>query len=215
MLKSSHILYELPDYLTGRLHDTARQEVEEHLKVCPQCQDELERLQVGVEAAQKGETREPPADYWTSILPRLRYRIETTAAPSAAGFGFTIPSWIERVLAPAAALALGVLLIIHFTSIESRKTAQPALDEEIRTLLQTLEEDEVAELVEPGVAPRSVLPPMPELDDNRLLSRLLVEDPSGFRDISDFFGVPTNFVESLTEQEVEEVLERLEGRLGR
>ena len=209
MPHEGHIQYELPDYLTGRLGERSKLQVEEHLKLCPQCQSELEEVRVAIETVREQKAWEPPAEYWTSILPRVMRRIEDASASPGVASRSAVSTWVER-LAPAAALAVGIFLVIRTVAFESGKVAEPAYDSELRTLVQMLEVAELAELVKPVVAPPSVVPSVHEVDESDMLGELLAEDYSAPEPF-DLFGVPTG-LESLSDEEVQEVLTRLNVR---
>ncbi len=212
MLNEGHILHELPDYLTGRLDEQSRRKLEDHLKLCSRCQSELDEIRIAIEMVRDHKAWEPPAEYWTSLLPRVKRRIQEASASQGVVSRSAVSIWIER-LAPAAALAVGILLVIRTVAFESGKVADQAYGEEFRTLVQMLEVAELAELVEPVVAPPSVVPSVQEVDESGLLSELLAEDYSAFEPLY-LFDVSTG-LESLTDDDVEEVLMRLNERNSR
>lgn len=222
MRHHTHILHELPDYVSGRLDEESRHGLEEHLKTCSQCRGELEELRLPIEATDLARVPEPPEDYWASILERVRSRVEKASeVPKELGGARAIP-WIDRILtsiesrvmplmsklAVTAAFLLGVILVVHFLWMRQDGGSVQVLNGDLRTFVEALEGEELVRLVEPAVVPRPLIVQIPVSDEDQLLGELLAEDLSKYKEPLDVLGVSTK-LEGLSDQEIETVLEKL------
>lgn len=84
----------------GKIRDS---EAAEHVKNCPRCRAILEEYKLLENLTLDQPAWQPDEFYWNSLLPRIHVRIEKKNEPA-------VPSWIYRSLAPAAAIALVVVL---------------------------------------------------------------------------------------------------------
>ena len=75
-MRIEHIEYLLPEYLNGTLADSLRPGVEEHLKHCSLCRTELSELCQTMEMLEARVTADPPSAYFTTVVPRIRERLE-------------------------------------------------------------------------------------------------------------------------------------------
>jgi len=62
-------------FLDGRLNQSEKRELEEHLSQCKRCQERLSLLEAVEGRASKIEIKEPPQEYWESFSSRVREKI--------------------------------------------------------------------------------------------------------------------------------------------
>jgi anti-sigma-K factor RskA len=114
MTAREHVTYreEIGAYLLGALTDAERQAFEEHLEVCAECREEVERLRPAAEVLPRSvDPIEPPPSLKASLMKVVESEAsERSAAPAKRSF---LERFLPRVprpaLAAAAALALGLL----------------------------------------------------------------------------------------------------------
>jgi hypothetical protein len=132
------VLFRLDDYGEGRLSETMRLEVEEHLRSCDRCAREAERARrLGERVAELPRSLEPGRDLWEGV----RARITAPATGDARRRSWSWPpGGLWQGLAAAAAMAvllLGTWLVAERMgrpeSVEQPRT-QPLPEELTRTL---------------------------------------------------------------------------------
>ncbi|MEA3479844.1 MAG: zf-HC2 domain-containing protein [Bacteroidota bacterium] len=70
-MKSRHITYLLSDYLENQLHDSTRQQVEEHLSSCAKCQAKLEELKKYKELVAQIQPHSAPGDIRKKVMEKI------------------------------------------------------------------------------------------------------------------------------------------------
>ncbi len=124
----------LPDFVTGKLPADERQDLEAHLASCTECAREANEFKAVAAALQKIRPLNPPTNYLSTVLPRVR---ESLAGKSAR----REDPFIERILAPLAAMAIVVITLLQMP-FNSKADLRAVLDE--------LKSDELADVaVEP------------------------------------------------------------------
>ncbi len=188
-----HVQYLLPDFVKGKLEPREQSEVEAHLTSCVECLRRLEEFR-SLDAALEGyKTPEPPAHYFTTIVPRLRERIEKKTRTGERGL-------VYRVLVPLGALALLVAVL-------SRIPVNTGGD--LRSVLGSMKSDELAEIAVEEVerqslylipSTESLAAALPEESiDTKLAATILSDtDDLTYETLSD-----------LSDQDVTIILERL------
>src|SRR5918997_5717089 len=104
---------EIGAYLLGALTDLERQAFERHLAGCPECRDEVERLQPAAASLPRSvEQVEPPPGLKTSLMDVVeREARERSGRPARRRRRLSLPRLATtRPLLAAAELALGLLI---------------------------------------------------------------------------------------------------------
>ncbi|MCX6144227.1 MAG: hypothetical protein NTZ35_13510 [Ignavibacteriales bacterium] len=121
-MRTEHVEYCLPEYLNGTLEDPLRPGVEKHLKYCSSCSAELTGLRQTMEMLDSHGTAGPPSAYFTTVLPRVRERLEGEESRNL----FSGPLLIRLALPiGAAALVLFILLSLPFPGTEAETGHNP------------------------------------------------------------------------------------------
>ncbi len=121
-MHTEHIEYLIPEYLDGTLADSLRPGVEEHLQHCGSCRTEFEQLRQTMEMLETQGTVSPPDGYFTTVLPRVRERLERKESRSIFAnpllFRLAIPMGLG-------ALALFIVLSLPFPANEPEVAHNP------------------------------------------------------------------------------------------
>jgi Putative zinc-finger len=91
----------------GTLPQEEREAVERHVSTCVRCTNDLALIDEAFDLLRDVEEEDVPTHYFTNLLPRIHERIEQRHGH---GFGFTLPIWLQRFLAPVSACAVLVLM---------------------------------------------------------------------------------------------------------
>jgi hypothetical protein len=158
---TEHIEYLLPEYLNGTLEDSLRPGVEEHLKSCSGCSSELSGLRQTLEMLDSHGTIEPPSGYFTTVLPRVRERLEREESRNL----FASP-WFIRLALPvgAAALALAIVLSLPFSGTEAEAGRNP-----LQAVMHGSTTGELVDIVLDMVALQPLSSPTVEIETSSLL----------------------------------------------
>lgn len=131
-MRSDHRYYQLmlPDFVSGKLGESERRELEAHLSSCDECTRHKSEFSAIAAALREIRPDDPPSHYFSNVLPRIRERIAGTSSRGDNPL-------VERILVPLAALALlvAVLLQVPF---------KPEGD--LRSVLGGLQSNELAEV---------------------------------------------------------------------
>ena len=121
-MRIEHVEYLLPEYLNGTLADSLRPGVEEHLKHCSSCKTELAELRHTMEMLDSHGAAEPPSGYFTTILPRVRERLEGEESRNVLANPL-----LTRLALPigAAVLALVILFSLPYPADETETGRNP------------------------------------------------------------------------------------------
>ncbi len=136
---TEHIEFLLPDYLTRRLEEPLQLGVERHLEECATCRAELRELRETFQNLQAHRPTQPPHGYFTSVLPRVRERLEDDSR------GWTLAHpLVTRLAAPLAAglIILLVLIRVPFPSGDVAKDHNP-----LQPVLSNVDSEELLDLV--------------------------------------------------------------------
>lgn len=126
-MRTEHIEYLLPDYLTGRLEESLRPGVESHLAECAACRSELEVLREAFQSLRVHHAAEPPTGYFLTLLPHVRERLEGKRAKP-----FLSHPLVGRLVMPIAVGVLALFIVLRgpFSTTNTeleRNPLQPAL----------------------------------------------------------------------------------------
>lgn len=98
----------LPDYIGAELSDQKRQEVEGHLKACPDCRAALGQLQQVWDGLAEGPPPQKDEQFWGELTRSVMQEIRRKPPmPAKERRPFSLPGW--RVLVPAA-IAIAVIV---------------------------------------------------------------------------------------------------------
>ncbi len=101
----------IQEYLVGLRDGTLpreeREEVERHVATCARCTNDLLLIDEAFEVLRTVEDEDVPVHYFTNLLPRIHQRIEERHGH---GFGFALPVWLQRFMAPLTACAVLVCM---------------------------------------------------------------------------------------------------------
>lgn len=75
-MRTSHVDILLPDYVQGTLGKDDIAVVEEHVRQCAACRSELDEVRQAFLVIGRSEPEDVPMSYFSSILPRVRQRID-------------------------------------------------------------------------------------------------------------------------------------------
>jgi hypothetical protein len=140
IVHTEHVQYDLMDYITNRLSEQQRKRVEGHLQGCSSCAGEYHQL-VGVGSVlQQARQLEPPAAYFTTVLPRVRTRL---ASHRRSLWEFNAD--LMKIVLPLAVSAFLLFIIIHFSRDYSSEFAQT---EALHEAVSDLNEEEIMQAVE-------------------------------------------------------------------
>jgi len=124
----------LPDVVKGALNAEEAAEVNLHLAVCAGCAEERSIIEAGMNALKTATSPPAPSQYFETVLPRVRGRLDRTQRPS----------WVQsviftRVAVPLAALALFVVLIarVPFDSASNNSV--------LRSMISSLSTEELTD----------------------------------------------------------------------
>ena len=99
--------YSIPDFVHGKISDTEKSLMDNHLAICSSCRQEVEDFrtlfaEIGHETAWK-----PSDNYLATILPRVHERLDKKHSA-------LLPVWITRFAVPVAS---AVVIVVFLTTI--------------------------------------------------------------------------------------------------
>lgn len=161
-----HVNILLPDYVLGRLAQEERSLVERHLQSCPLCQEDEREVRLSLERIPPS-TKAAPDGYFSTLLPRIRMRIDTGAKTP--GMAWDL---LNRLLIP---LGVGVAALFFVVTLSVQQpgvvghTSMPGADlatsEVFDALLWNLPITEpVDDLVSPTVLAEELIRGVDEAD---------------------------------------------------
>jgi len=208
-VRTEHVEYLLPEYLDGTLDDSLRPGVEEHLKYCSSCVAELTELHQTMEMLEHRGAEGPPVGYFTTVLPRVRERLEGKAARNL----FSSPLLLRLALPiGAAALALFIVLSLPFPGTEAETGHNP-----LQAVMHGSTTDELVDVVLDMVPLQPLSTPTVEGETSSLLGvrvlrgdHLLAHaDEASYADEFTFDGSMPEGLEELNEADVQALVQRL------
>jgi len=112
----------LVDYNENSLTPEERKLVEDHLRVCVRCREELKEIQALFEVLEREKPEKVEENYWTNFVPEIRRRIESPAPPRL--IGNLLPQ-----LAPLMGFAVAILVIGIFLFSKDYSTSVPTYEQ--------------------------------------------------------------------------------------
>jgi hypothetical protein len=158
---TEHVEYLLPEYLNGALPESLRPGIEEHLKSCSSCNTELLELRQTMEMLHSHRVAKPASGYFTTVLPRVRERLEQDTWRD-----FAARPLLTRLALPigAALLALFILLSVPFQINEIESGHNP-----LQAVIHGSTTDEMVDLVLDMVSLQPLTSPTVEGETSSLL----------------------------------------------
>lgn len=105
------LLYSLPDYITGKLNDEGiRHNIEEEIRINVSFREEYELMKETYSSIKDLEFSEPPAHYFTNLMPLINQRIENNS-----GFSFAHMFRLANLFKYALPAVSVIVLIFIFT----------------------------------------------------------------------------------------------------
>lgn len=129
----------LIDYCAGKLEKTERAHIERHVASCAACRNDVKDLGAAEEALSAARVRQPDPEYFYSIVPRVRSRLEGGARRQRTVDGFT-----TRILLPLAASIICIFILVTLPSTSSDRRSQV---EELRQVTKGWTYNEIADAV--------------------------------------------------------------------
>jgi hypothetical protein len=157
---TEHVEYLLPDYLIHRLEEPLQIGVERHLEECASCRAELHELQEAFHSLGAHSPDQPPHGYFSSILPRVRERLEESKRGS-----FLSYPLVTRLAVPFVAGLVIFLVLVRlpfpigdnakehnplqpvFSNVDAEELLDIVLDQVHRQALNTVGESEASSLL--------------------------------------------------------------------
>jgi hypothetical protein len=138
-VRTEHVEYLLPDYVSNMLEESLRPWVESHLEECGACRAELENLRGAFTHLDSFEVKPPYDGYFTTVLPRVRERLQGKKSVP-----FYSHPLVTRFAVPlaAAALILVILFRVPFALRESEREHNP-----LRPVVTGLETEELVDAI--------------------------------------------------------------------
>jgi hypothetical protein len=201
----------LPDFVLHRTNEEENKSVQGHLEHCSSCREEVLVLKQTFEAVASSGLSIPSETYWTNFLPRLHERLSDGRKTRR-----KLAPWVSKFLLPSAGLVVTILLLSLSGIIPEPKGS--LLVE--RQLVRQMDTTEFSQLAESSVDP--LFPEsssrlealLPRADETRQAINSLIA-PSSDEDVQLHEATVRDFTDTglddLTDEEMEQVLQRLGG----
>lgn len=220
-MHTDHVEYLLPDFVNGKLDEQLKETVELHLRSCPACRLEEERVREAFLYLDAHRSASPGPAYFGTILPRVRQRTEHTGSASSLlsrAFASTPSRLLSRVALPLAAAAVGIALLLQFP-IAPREGG--SFLNSMRVAVGDVSADDVTEAVIDESRQRAFTSPLGDhelataVPDRIVEQHLFTEE--FYSQASEVTGplfdvTPSQAVEGLSDSEVDALLQRLAER---
>lgn len=109
------LLYNLPDYIEGKITDTDLiQKIEAEINLNPAFKSEFDLISSAIESVKGLKFSEPPDHYFSNLVPAINSRIENNKSDSTL-FHFFRLSYLFKYALPALSVIL-VIIIINFSN---------------------------------------------------------------------------------------------------
>lgn len=208
-MRIEHIEFLLPDYLNKKLEESLRPGVELHLEQCASCRAELAELRKAFEELEAHQFSGPPDGYFTTVLPRVRERLEKKQAKP----WYAHPLLI-RIATPLAAGALALVLLTHVPLPVNDSEREP---NPLQPVLVGVATEELVEVVLDQVHQQLLTTPLGESETSSLLAlrvlgrdHLLADaDPLSLTDDPVLGGGGPESLDQLSDSDIDTIVQRL------
>jgi hypothetical protein len=134
------VKYLLPELIEDKLSSEDKIIVLRHLDNCRTCSAEYQKIVELYARLEKDSTVDPPESYWNNLIPRIRKRIDSKPKSIFEGF-------FAKVLIPAAAGLLALLVVIHIYSVDTVKVKPVFSNQiELNSIINEITTKDVASL---------------------------------------------------------------------
>lgn len=201
----------LPEFLSNRASDEEKEVVRKHLERCASCREESVALKETFKALENSEMPTLAGIYWTNFLPRLHHRLNERSKTKR-----ELAPWVYKLLVPSAGLLVTVLLLSRIGIVPERKDSIAAE----RQLVEQMSPGEFHQLAESSFDPLfpespsrlEVFLPRDEQTQRTINSLLATSSDEIIRlHEASLHGFVDLGLEDLTDEEMEVVIQRLEG----
>jgi len=201
----------LPEFLSNRADEGEKKVVQEHLERCVACREQSVALRETFDTLGSALAPNPPETYWRNFLPRLHDRLseERRTRPELA-------SWVYRFLVPSAGLLVTILLLGRIGIVPEPNASFLAQ----RQLVEEMSPREFHQLAESAFDPLfpesssrlEALLPYDE-ETGRIINSLIATSSDEVTRVheANLHGFIDLGLEDLTNEEMEAVIQRLEG----
>lgn len=187
---------------------------EQHIATCAKCRADLVLIGGAFEALRVSVDEEVPTHYFTNLLPRVRQRLDERDVKK---FGFALPEWAQRMVAPASAIGVIISMAALFVFLN------PTYDTTQSHLMQIVSQfpkDEIEGVVDmanysPVIARTSEIhrgilemSPNPSQVSRQLERQFLDDEVNHGHRLSTFLAADITF-EDINDDEVDSIIDRL------
>lgn len=187
---------------------------EQHIATCAKCKADLVMIGGAFEALRVSVDEELPTHYFTNLLPRVRQRLDERDVKK---FGFALPEWAQRMVAPASAIGVIISMAALFVFLN------PTYDTTQSHLMQIVSQfpkEEIEGVVDmanysPVIARTSELhrgilemSPNPSQVSRQLERQFLDDEVNHGHRLSTFLAADITF-EDINDDEVDSIIDRL------
>ncbi len=130
-LNIEEIKYLIPDYITGSLNDKDKLLVENAIQESSELREMYEDMSGAFRFVSNAKFKEPPAQYWNTLLPKIHEKIE---AKSSKKFSWGSASAIWKIIIPAAAVLLIFIVYQLLKSPEDQMTKKEKEEKQIENI---------------------------------------------------------------------------------
>ncbi len=105
-MRTEHVKYLLPDYSAAKLGQAEQNLVSEHLQACDECSADLDEIRSTLAHLKASDMVKPSSLYFSSLVPRIRQRLEGKQSFSWLGNPFT-----AKLVLPFSVAVLAIVLL--------------------------------------------------------------------------------------------------------
>ena len=105
-MRTEHVKYLLPDYSAAKLGQAEQTLVSEHLQACDECRADLDEIRSTLVQLKASDVLKPSNSYFSSLVPRIRQRLEGKQSFSWLGNPFT-----GKLILPFSVAILAIVLL--------------------------------------------------------------------------------------------------------
>ena len=187
---------------------------EQHIATCADCRADILLIGTAFETLRDSVDDDVPNHYFTNLLPLIRARLDRRDTKK---FGFAVPEWAQRLIAPTSAIGVVISIAALFVLLNpTYETTQSYLTQ----IVSQSPKDEIEDIVDmanysPVIARTSDLHrgilemlPNPLQVSRRLEQQLLDDEVNHGHRLSTFLAADVSF-EDINDDEVDSIIDRL------
>ncbi len=166
--------YSIPDFINGKISDTEKSLMDNHLAVCSSCRQEVEDLRTLFAEIDHETAWKPSDNYLATILPRVHERLDKKHSA-------LLPVWVTRFAVPVASAAVIVVFLTTIFPLNITDSSSNSVSSLARVstddLNEYVEQQSVIGVSEFSVTDNKV---KDSNEDNIILKNILGEEHNGF-----------------------------------